>query len=372
MRLLVIDTALGACTAAVFEDGGTGPGQRGAERQQQRAVDHHDVQGAGHVQGQHEMAQRQQLLEAVAADQAGDQAEGAQRGHLQHEAGDLDHHVAGLAHQLARRLVRIRRDQVRRQHEARRLAPGAGLKARSIQPHRLVQVVGREMAGEGIGQPQRRGEARPIQRRPEDPDRHVGALAGMRGHRDALAFRAEIGQQLDHVVRKVVVAPHAAAQRVHHRAVAARRAAQTKVDARSVDGGQRAERLGHRQGCVVRQHDPAGAHADRAGVVGDVADQHRGRGAGDARHVVVFGQPVALVALRLGRLRQRELLDARPHPGLHRRGVGGVDDGAVPTLGPQREGLVIGPAAARPRGRRRRRRRRPRAAPPPSAARPRC
>ncbi|MNT81209.1 hypothetical protein D3C72_2207790 [compost metagenome] len=37
-----------------------------------------------------------------------------------------------------------------------------------------------------------------------------------------------------------------------------------------------------------------------------MADQHRGGGTGDARHVVVFGQPVAAVAQCIGMLGQLE------------------------------------------------------------------
>ncbi|MNV45987.1 hypothetical protein D3C71_1378010 [compost metagenome] len=71
-------------------------------RQQQAAVDDDDVQRAGHIQRQHEVAQWQQLLEPVGADQPGNQAEGTQRRHFQHEAGDLDHDLAELTDQLAR------------------------------------------------------------------------------------------------------------------------------------------------------------------------------------------------------------------------------------------------------------------------------
>ena len=55
---------------------------------------------------------------------------------------------------------------------------------------------------------------------------------------------------------------------------------------------------------MVRQHDAAGTHADRGRRTSDVPDQHRRRGAGDARHVVVFGQPVAGIPPALGMLRQ--------------------------------------------------------------------
>ncbi|MNV35786.1 hypothetical protein D3C71_1272470 [compost metagenome] len=69
--------------------------------EQEAAVDHDDVQGTGDVQGEDEVAERQQFFKAVAADQTGDQAEGAQRGDLQHEAGHLDHDLAHLPGQLA-------------------------------------------------------------------------------------------------------------------------------------------------------------------------------------------------------------------------------------------------------------------------------
>ena len=76
-------------------------------RQQQAGVDHQDVEGAGQVQRDHELAQRDQLLEAVGTHQRRDQAEGAHGRGLQHEAGDLDHHLARLVHQRtqARRLL---------------------------------------------------------------------------------------------------------------------------------------------------------------------------------------------------------------------------------------------------------------------------
>jgi hypothetical protein len=57
---------------------------------------------------------------------------------------------------------------------------------------------------------------------------------------------------------------------------------------------------------MVGQHDAAGAHANRRGALRDIADQHgRGR-AGDAWHVVMFGQPEAPVAETFGMLRQRQ------------------------------------------------------------------
>ena len=67
---------------------------------------------------------------------------------------------------------------------------------------------------------------------------------------------------------------------------------------------QRAELLGDHQRRVVRQHDAAGADADRRGAAGDVADHDRGRRAGDAGHVVVLGEPEAPVAEAFGVARE--------------------------------------------------------------------
>ena len=63
---------------------------------------------------------------------------------------------------------------------------------------------------------------------------------------------------------------------------------------------ERAELLRDHERRVVRQHDPAGTDADRRGARGEVADDDGRRGARDARHVVVLGDPVARVAEPLG------------------------------------------------------------------------
>jgi hypothetical protein len=108
-----------------------------------------------------------------------------------------------------------------------------------------------------------------------------------------LIFLLAGGGRRHRAVAVVVVRPR-------DRQVAARRAAEAEVDAAGIDGGERPELLGDLVGRVVRQHDPAGADADRPGRPGDVADQDRGRGGGDAGHVVVLGHPVAVVAPLLG------------------------------------------------------------------------
>jgi len=60
----------------------------------------------------------------------------------------------------------------------------------------------------------------------------------------------------------------------------ARRAAEAEVDPVRIEAGQGAELLGDHQRRVVGQHDPAGPDADGLSAAGDIADDHRGRGAG--------------------------------------------------------------------------------------------
>jgi hypothetical protein len=54
--------------------------------------------------------------------------------------------------------------------------------------------------------------------------------------------------------------------------------------------------------------DAAGAHADAAGLRGDPAKQDFGAGIGQRGNRMVLGQPVAVVAQRLGGLDQPDRL----------------------------------------------------------------
>jgi len=78
--------------------------------------------------------------------------------------------------------------------------------------------------------------------------------------------------------------------------IGARGSAQAQVDAPGIERLERAELFGDDQGRVVGQHDPACPDTDCARAPSDIADHHGGRGAGDANHVVVFSEPVAVKA----------------------------------------------------------------------------
>ena len=81
-------------------------------------------------------------------------------------------------------------------------------------------------------------------------------------------------------------------------------APQPQIDAAGIKRRQGAELLRHHQRRMVGQHDPARAHPDGFGAGGDMGHQHGSRGARHAGGVVMFDQPVAFVALRIGGLRQ--------------------------------------------------------------------
>jgi len=55
---------------------------------------------------------------------------------------------------------------------------------------------------------------------------------------------------------------------------------------------------------MIRQHDAAGANADRLGSPSHIANYDRSGGAGNAGHIVMFREPDALVAPRFRVLRQ--------------------------------------------------------------------
>ena len=157
------------------------------------------------------------------------------------------------------------------------------------------------MRGEREGKAQRGGELGAEQARAEDPDLDVGAGAGEGAHPLARLRLAEVAEQLDDVLGKAVgVAHQRAAERVGGRRVGPGRAPEPEVDPPGVERVERAELLGDDQRRVVGEHDPARADADRRRAGGDVSDRNRGRGAGDAGHVVVLGEPEAAVAPALG------------------------------------------------------------------------
>ncbi len=107
--------------------------------------------------------------------------------------------------------------------------------------------------------------------------------------------------QFSYVAREVIdITTHMAAQRAHGRLVATRRAAKPEIDSPRIQRIQGTELLGDHQRRMVGQHNAARTKMQRGGIGSQIANQHRGRSAGDAGHVVMFCQPVAVVAALFG------------------------------------------------------------------------
>jgi len=88
------------------------------------------------------------------------------------------------------------------------------------------------------------------------------------------------------------------AQGAHRTLIGARRSAYTQIDAAGVKRRESSKLFSNYQRGMVGQHDAARAHANRVRCAGDVADNDRCGGAGDARHVVMFGEPISAIAPR--------------------------------------------------------------------------
>ena len=161
------------------------------------------------------------------------------------------------------------------------------------------------MRGERVRQPQRRRELCAVQARPQNPQRHFQARPRHGTHAPSRLVVGEVALQLHDVGRKRVdVSVQIAPQRAAGLLVGARGATDPQVDPSREQRRERPELLRDDQGRMVGQHDAARAHPDRRRSVGDVADHDRGRRAGDARHVVVLGDPVASIAPTLRMLGQ--------------------------------------------------------------------
>ena len=169
-----------------------------------------------------------------------------------------------------------------------------------IGAHRCHQIVRRELPGEGEGQAEAGGELGAEGAGAQQPDGYVQTGAGHRDQSLAGLGLSEIMPQLIEHLRKVLAIGATAAQRPGGSHVGAGRAAETQIDAARIQRLQGAELLGDLQRRVVRQHDAARADADTLGTSGQIANDHRRGGAGDADHVVMLGHPEALVAQLFG------------------------------------------------------------------------
>ena len=181
---------------------------------------------------------------------------------------------------------RVRPVELLRRLEARRGRPRAPAGAPPARSARRTRTAARARPRAARRRGSSRGSRSARRARARDrPDR----LSGLRPGRGAPAARARPAG----TCRRASASRRSATQRA---LVGAGRAAEAEVDAAGVERLERAELLGDHERRVVRQHDAARADADRRRAAGDVPDHDRRRGARDAGHVVVLGEPEAPVS----------------------------------------------------------------------------
>ena len=210
-------------------------------------------------------------------------------------------------------VVGVRGDHVDPQHDVRGRKLRRWREALPIDADRVEEHGGREVRGEHERQAQGRGDLRAERAGAEDPDGHPQAGAGHRLH-GLTGLR--VGQELhhlEHVVGEVVgIDVQRAPKRDRGGPVRAGGTTQTQIDATGKQRLQRAELFGDLQGRVVRQHDAAGPDPDARCTGPHVTDQHRRGRAADAGHVVVLGQPEAVVAAAAPRAGPTAACGGRP------------------------------------------------------------
>ncbi len=131
-------------------------------------------------------------------------------------------------------------------------------------------------------------------------------------HQLARLRLAEVGLQFHDVLREGVGPRRCRPpQRARRHRVGAGRAAEAEVDASRVKRLERAELFGDDQRRMIGQHDAAGAHANPRRAAGHVTDHHGGGGTGDARHVVMLGEPEAVIPEPFGVSREVERVAER-------------------------------------------------------------
>ncbi|MNL31902.1 hypothetical protein D3C87_1537180 [compost metagenome] len=103
--------------------------------------------------------------------------------------------------------------------------------------------------------------------------------------------------QFDDVLRKVLgTGIHVASKRAGGAHVGAGSAAEAEIDTAGQQRFQCTELFSNHERRMVWQHHTARAEMQRRGIGGKIANQHRRCGAGNAHHIMVFRQPVAMIA----------------------------------------------------------------------------
>ena len=224
-------------------------------------------------------------------------------------------------------LVRIGCIHVQPRHRVRLRELRRGPKVPPVQLERGHQVGGSEMRREGVRKPEHGGQAGAGGARAEDPERHLETCSGNGADRLVVPRGAEEHLQILDVPWEAIGAQGIAAECAGRQLVRSGGPPEPEVDAARVERLQRSELLGDHERRMVRQHDPAGPDPDRRRARREIAGHDGRRSARDRLHVVVLGDPVALVTEALGVAREVEAVAQRIAGGRPARDRGEVEDG---------------------------------------------
>jgi hypothetical protein len=220
-------------------------------------------------------------------------------------ANQIQEHHLGGGQEPACLGVRVRRENAHPNHDMRPNERFGWLEFPPVKLERDLEIIGREMRRERERQSEFRSQTGAEIARTKKVKRDV--QAGARNGHDRLTGhgRTEVRLQLDYVLwESVTAAAERTAESAGRELIAPGRATQTEIDAAGIERLERAELFGDDERRVVRKHDPAGADPDAFRLASNMADDDGSRRAGDARKVVMFRQPVTMVAPTLCVLRE--------------------------------------------------------------------